>query len=350
MPAFDSCVPLIARLHERGRISTKVLLGPRIRKVEPRTEEFLRQSGIPYVNRSLLGLELFSLADFWRSDAILTHSDPVAFGGKFRPRDRYATGLKKPVIFNQHGMVQSGLHVQGADRARIWDYYAEKMLIWSELPDPSAPWLAPNVADKLSITGITKTNLLAPWPGLPELRAQFQAFDQTVLICHNFGFEVDRYSMQMFENAIAIWQEVAKARPNIAFVLRSHRGKRHADVEAKVEMLCRECPNIIRSERHHGLTKMATIHDVMSIADCVVSHPSTVLLDAAYANKPIAVINPLESGFGKLKTVDQLDDFLAFVDHPESLDKGSILRNLYGDLSTNLDKAARVVEERLEQI
>ena len=35
-PAFDSCFPLLERLQQRGRVEPDVLLGPRLRKVEPR--------------------------------------------------------------------------------------------------------------------------------------------------------------------------------------------------------------------------------------------------------------------------------------------------------------------------
>ena len=66
----------------------------------------------------------------------------------------------------------------------------------------------------------------------------------------------------MFEKALKVWKAAAQSRPDIAFILRSHRGKRHRDVEQKIAAMCKDCPNIIRSERHHGIMAMATINEL----------------------------------------------------------------------------------------
>ena len=106
-PAFDSCFPLLERLHQRGSVEPYVFLGPCLKKIEPRAEIALRNAGLQYKAVSLLRLEVLSAIDVFRADAILTHSDPQAYGGKFRPRDAVTLGLKKPTIFVQHGMVQA---------------------------------------------------------------------------------------------------------------------------------------------------------------------------------------------------------------------------------------------------
>jgi hypothetical protein len=77
-PAFDSCFPLLERLQARGRVEPFVLLGPRLRQVEPRAEAAVRRAGVPYGAASLLRLELLAAWDILRSDAVLTHSDPLA--------------------------------------------------------------------------------------------------------------------------------------------------------------------------------------------------------------------------------------------------------------------------------
>ena len=125
-PAFDSCFPLLERLQERGRIEPYILLGPRLRKVEPRAENAILAAGIRYTAASLLRLEVLSAIDILRADAVLTHSDPRAYGGKFRPRDSATIHSKKPTIFVQHGMVQAGVHYAGAKA--VWDFHARLML------------------------------------------------------------------------------------------------------------------------------------------------------------------------------------------------------------------------------
>ena len=60
MPAFDSCLPLMIRLHKRGNVDVKIIISHRLIKIDARVEQTLQASGVPYVVKSLLGLELFS--------------------------------------------------------------------------------------------------------------------------------------------------------------------------------------------------------------------------------------------------------------------------------------------------
>ena len=128
MPAFDSCMPLMIRLHQRGKVDVKIIINHRLIKIDARLEHTLKASGVPYEVKSLLRIELFSWLQIARSDFMLTHSDPVAYGGKFRPRDHFMKILKKNVVFIQHGMVQQGLQTKGVLRD-VWDYYSQTLLI-----------------------------------------------------------------------------------------------------------------------------------------------------------------------------------------------------------------------------
>ena len=94
MPAFDSCIPLMIRLHKRGNVDVKIIVSQRLIKIDARVEQTLKASGVPYVVKSLFGVELFSWLQIARTDCILTHSDPIAFGGKFRPRDYFIKMFK----------------------------------------------------------------------------------------------------------------------------------------------------------------------------------------------------------------------------------------------------------------
>ena len=99
MPAFDSCMPLMIRLHQRGKVDVKIIINHRLIKIDARLEHTLKASGVPYEVKSLLRIELFSWLQIARSDFMLTHSDPVAYGGKFRPRDHFMKILKKKCCF-----------------------------------------------------------------------------------------------------------------------------------------------------------------------------------------------------------------------------------------------------------
>lgn len=241
-------------------------------------------------------LELGAVADILLADAVLTHSDPLAYGnGKFRPRDMAVLKSRKPVLFVQHGMVQSGLHEAG--NKPLWDFHASLLLLWAPLTDPSAPYLAPRIANRIRVTGLIKGNVLEPWPWEKDLRdALGRNWQQTVLICHNFGFEIGRYSAAMAKAAFSEWAKVAAARPNTLFLLRSHRGKAHPEISELQFALADQFPNIALSQRHDGLMRMATIHDVLSVVDRVITHPSTVILDALYQGLPVAIYDGARPG------------------------------------------------------
>lgn len=345
-PAFDSCFPLLERLQARGQVEPFVLLGPRLRQVEPRAEAAVRRAGVPYVAASLLRLELLAAWDILRSDAVLTHSDPLAYGGKFRPRDSVTIRSGKPTVFVQHGMVQAGLH--HAWTKPLWQFHAGLMLVWAPLPDPLPAFLAPDVAPRLRVTGLIKTNRLAPSPAHETLVRELARWRQRLLICHNYGFESALYSVEAQRRAFAEWGRLADARPDTLIVLRSHRGRRHPENEAMVEDLTRDRPNILMSERHAGLMRMATINDVMAVVDRVITHPSTVVLDAVYDGKPVGVFDAIQPELACLPRTGTAEEIAAFLDDPDPLRHAAPIRQRYGEIPRSLDVAADAVEKHLE--
>ena len=344
-PAFDSCFPLLERLQQRGRVEPDVLLGPRLRKVEPRVEIALRSAGVKYKSVSLLRLEFLSAIDIFRADAILTHSDPRAYGGKFRLRDSVTLGLKKPTVFVQHGMVQAGLHYGGSKP--VWDFHADLILTWTPLPDPHAAFFGKDVADRIHVTGLIKTNRLACSEVFSDLYSELSHWHQRLLICHNFGFESPLYPISAHRKAFAEWAKVADARPDTLFILRSHRGKSHPDNTKLVENLVQGRPNILLSERHTGLMRMATINDVLTVVDKVITHPSTVVLDAIYDGKPVGVFNSNYQELSCLPQTETAEEIVAFLDDPYAFRHTAPIRTLYGEISENLDIAAEQVESHL---
>jgi hypothetical protein len=81
----------------------------------------------------------------------------------------------------------------------------------------------------------------------------------------------------------------------------------------------------------------------------VISHPSTTILDAVYEGKPVAVMNSFLHIFECLPNVDTLDNFTKFIEDDSPQTQQATLRKTYGNLSDNLDKAAMVVEQRMNK-
>ncbi len=94
--------------------------------------------------------------------------------------------------------------------------------------------------------------------------------------------------------------------------------------------------------------RMATIHDVMSVVDRVATHPSTVVLDAAYDSRPLAVFDAWQPDLAGLPHADTAAELAAFLDDPDPLRHAAALRARYGAIERNLDIAAEAVENHLE--
>lgn len=347
-PGFDSCFPLIERLQQRGKVRPYVFLGPRLRQVEPRAEAAVRAAGVEYVPASLVRLELLAALQIVQADALLTHSDPLAFGGKYRLRDHVARLARKPTVFVQHGMVQAGLH--HAWTKSHWRYHAGLMLLWVPLADPFPAFLDPDVARRIMVTGLIKTNRLAPHPAHAALEAELKPWRRRLLICHNYAFESALYPAEAQKRAFAEWARLAKMHPDTLIILRGHRGKRHPETEAAIAALMEGRPNILRSERHEGLMRMATINDVMAVADRVITHPSTVVLDAIYDDKPVGIFDAHQPELACLPRAGTAEEITAFLDDPDPASKAAPIRQRYGEISQNLDVAADAVEQYLEKL
>ncbi len=343
-PAFDSCFPLLERLHQRGRVAVRAIVGPRLRQVEPRTIAACESARMPFVQSSLFRLEVSSLYDILRSGAVLTHSDPIAYStGKFRLRDIYTIRSRTPVFFVQHGMVQSGLHLAGFKPR--WTFYADRMLVWKPLPANASDFIEGPIADRMRVIGLIKTNRLGPSSLVKEMTDLFSSYRQRVLICHNYGFENLLYSRQAQERAFATWANVFRSRPDTLFIMRPHRGRKHAAFNAMTDQTRERCPNVLLSERHSGLMRMTTINDLLTVVDRVMTHPSTVVLDAIYEGKPVGVFDSTQTELDDLHQVESQEQIEAFLDDSRGLERTESLRKLYGNIDENLDRAAKEVED-----
>jgi hypothetical protein len=256
--------------------------------------------------------------------------------------------VRKPTIFVQHGMVQAGLH--HAWKKPRWQFHSELMLVWKALADPLPSFLPPDTAQRLRVTGLIKTNRLARSASHDTLAAELSGWRQRLLICHNYGFESTLYPVEAQARAFAEWGRLADARPDTLIILRSHRGRRHPEIEAMVAELTKGRPNILLSERHFGLMRMATINDVMAVVDRVITHPSTVVLDAVYDGKPVGVFDASQPELACLPRTASAEEIAAFLDDPDPLRHAAPIRATYGEISDNLDVAAEAVEKHLEAL
>jgi hypothetical protein len=348
-PAFDSCFPLLERIHQRGKIAVRAIVGNRLSRIEPRLQAALETSKIPYCRQNAARMELLCFRDVLKSTALITHSDPFAYGaGKIRLRDWLTTRLEKPLIFVQHGMVQAGLHHAGWKKQ--WKFYGKQMLLWKPLPPEASDFISEMDGHRWDVVGLIKANRLAVSPLSGQLRQQFSGYRQRVLICHNYGFEKSLYPAEAQAKMIRAWDRVIAARSDTLFIIRSHRGRKHPAFQSQIGQLCERHRNLILSDRHQGLMRMSTIHDVLCVVDRVLTHPSTVVLDAIYDDRPVAVFDSNDRQLASLYQADDEEGIHNFLDDDRAADKSQELRKLYGNVDENLTRAASVVEEAVSQL
>lgn len=345
MPAFDSCFPLLERLHLRGHVDVRVITGPRLRATEPRVPEAISAAGMTVEHRSLAGMELFSLGALARAGAVLTHADPVAQGKRSRPRDLFLRALNTPVIFVQHGLLQIFLHYL-PEGARPVRYHAGLMLLWRDLTaDERARVMA--APPRTAVTGLLKRNRLPLAPPAPDLAARIDAAREVVLVCHNYGHEAHLYDDARRDAAFAAWREVFAARPDTLFLIRSHRGRKIPGHDPAVGGLIAGLDNVLVSDRHDGLMAFSTIHDVLAVSDRVVTHPSTVVLDALGEGRPVALIDNHLDMLADLPQIGSAQSFLDWLDARDPMAGGAALMADLGEVDANLDRAANLVERHL---
>jgi len=346
LPGFDSCFPLIECLHRRGRVQVETWLGPRLRRTEPRVVQAFQRAGVPHREASLLRLEFGARDAIRRAGAVLTHSDPLAYGKRGRLRDRWSMADGGRVVFVQHGMKQMGLHYT-PDRTP-WQFHSELLLLWEE-PGPGArdTVISLRPGAEIHICGMLKANRLPPAPPDAQIVARLASYRQRVLVCHNYGFESSLYSADQMARGFAMMAQVFAARPDTAFILRSHRGKRHKALQRDLDRLFDGLPNVLRAERHHGPWRFATIHDVLAEVDRVVSHPSTVILDALYEGRPCGVLDNTWPDLAPLHQIGGTNSLAAYLDDPEPMKAASAILARFGRIDANLERAAQHVEQFL---
>ena len=349
MPVFESCYPLIRRLHARGAVDCVTLLGPRLRATEPRIEARFRADGVPFRATSLLGTELWSLRDLAGADAVLSHTDPVAYAKRNRPRDWYMRRHATPAIMAQHGLFQLGLTY--THDAKLWEFHAGLMLVWRTLDAAALAGVhATDHAPRMVTTGVLKHNVLPVRPLGAAFDALLARHPRRILICHNYGHEAFNYRGDTQLRALADWDRAFAARPDVMFILRGHRGRRHGTTKGSLGDLAKRHPNVLMSDRHDGPLRMAGIHDLLPHVQGVVTHPSTVVVDALQAGVPVGILDNNRALLATLPQVDSADALTGFADTPDAGGAGTALLASFGDIDANLDLAASAVERWMDAL
>jgi hypothetical protein len=345
-PAFEISFPILERVHLRGRVAPHLVLRSRLRDRDPRYGQVVRASGISASWQTIGRIEVLGLASYWMADAIYAHVDPMAQFKKARLRDRALKASGCPLFYIQHGMIQWGVN---RPKKGELEYHADRIMLWTDPgPDILSQTMTPEARANVREVGFVKSNPLTPHPDTEKVRADLSGYRRRVLICHKFGQEKLRFSAEMLANAYAWVGDLADRNKDTFFILRGHRGRGHAQRDALDDQIEKAHPNVLISKQGRGMLGSTHMHDVMEVCDMVITHPSTVVLDAIYEDRPVAVLNNTDDLLSGLPNIHSSDELEAFLDDPAQANSGmAALRSDYGEVDANLDRAADVIEERM---
>ncbi len=348
-PTFESCFPVLERLSTRNKVDVDIIVSDRLIHKDVYIKNTLAQSGMNFRIQSRLKIELFSFSELKHADAILSHSDPYAYRKASRPRDHYLPASGTPQIFIQHGLIQTGLNWGDVNSDSNW--YSDLILCWEGNTSEYSDNLKSDIRHKVKQTGFIKKQYSTPTPLAPDLEQFFSGFRQRLLVCTSFGDQISRFGMDTQKQLYQMLDQFCERNPDILLIIRPHRARNEKLEKEQIDLVQKKRQNLINMDRYRGPFAYSTIQDGLAICDAVVSHASTTILDALYANKPCAA---LENQMLQLNSLPQVDDIASLEDFSTNLQnidpKVEYLRQSYGEIDKNLDRASIHIETFMEQL
>lgn len=345
MPDVESTYPVLARLHQRGKVTVKSFVYSKLLKKEPRLKLSFEHEGLHPVSASKLRMKLMFKRDINAADAVLNIADANWDKTTRRQRNLHVKSIGKQSIFLQHGAYQIGIN--GAREDEPISFYSQKALFWEPLNSNSCTFTDQS-KERIETVGFTKKNILPAkmWP--PEVDDWAARYPKRILICQSFRWGDGRYSDDAIGHFYALIDAVLTAHPDTGFIIRSHRGKvrnSHRSLDAN---LTKNHPNLLISKQYTGPLANASIHDVIDLCDAMISPTSTTVLDCIYSGKPAAVFAEGLSIFPEVPEIADRDTMEAFLANVDA--QGPAMQRVkarFGELDTNLDRCAAAIEDHL---
>ena len=346
-PHFESCLPILAAVHNRGNVEVVPIVNKRFKKTEKNLLTSFENIGLKPNFKSRLYIELLSFIAMRDADAILTYGDPLALSNTIRPRDRYLVSSGIPSIFIQHGLFQYGVNYDADFIQKNW--YATRILWWEEYEPIKAPFITAEVANRIRKVGFIKKNFQNPHTFSPSLMDFIHSFNRRLLICTTFDHE-NRFNKENLIKTYNMFEQFCIKNPDVLLLLRPHRGKHKSRSKEFDEALNNKYKNVILMDRYSGEFSYCNIHDCLAISDMMIAHAGSAALDGVYSNLPTAVLfNDYESLNG-LPEISSLKNLTQFCETAGSYDVlNNETRKIFGELNENIDRAAAYIEEIMLQ-
>lgn len=344
LPDFETLFPILARLATRPEVSLRVYATSSLIWGERRVRPCLAQAGISPIVRPN---RLMKFASWYRRaldglDAALVLSDPLNDRTGHGDRTRTMAELGLPTIYLQHGVIQTDLTFRAHDRPI--DFHSDLIFLFEPL-DGDAAVFTPGVTDRMEVGGFYKAASLPPKPPPAAIAARLSRYRKRVLFCHSFRWH-GRYTDAQVDAFYGMVEAFCRANPDIAVIIRAHRGKRRGAYNAHDRRLRGRAPNVFFSFHHTGPFRGMSMTDAVALADCVVSTASTALLDALFLGRPTAVYLNDSPKFDALPQVGDAESLSDFVEKGWTDGMQAVVER-YGDPKVNAGQIAARIAEHL---
>lgn len=341
IPDFENLYHLLWRLKARGRIDLRVFTTSGLLRLEPRTRALFRGAALDPVIRPnrLMKWPVWYRRVLRDLDMVLTLGDPLNDQSNHGHRTAHMADIGLPTIYAQHGVIQEDVTYRKHDRTI--DFHSGLIFLFEPL-GANRTLFAPGVTDRMTVSGFLKKPSLPPKPPQAGFAADIAGYRQRLLFCHSFRW-AGRYSGADIDAFYGMIEGFARAHPDVAIIIRAHRGKRrgaYSDYDRKLQAAV---GNVYFSYQHSGPMKGMTMTDVLALSDVVVSTPSTALLDALYAGQPAGVYLNDSEKFAGLPQVSDAAGLAALSAGGMTDGMRDLLRR-FGDVDANIERTCDQIE------
>jgi hypothetical protein len=343
VPDVENLFPILSDLHARGDVEVRVFVTSGLWWREPRVREVLKASGVKMLLRHnrLMKMPWYYKRLLRDVDAMLVIGDPKIDTSIFGKRSAAMIPLGKPTFWMQHGVIQNKI-AQTLDGA-VTDFYSDPIFYWVD-PSHHSVELAPGVVERIRVCGFVKRPILRVKTPGAAFTNELARYRKRVLLCHTFrGGEYDADQINWAYDMI---RDYCHKNPDVAVIVRPHRGKERANYNAHDKALAKDCKNAYFSLQHRGPRKGMNMNDVLNLSDCLISTASTAILDGLYMGKPAAMIVNDRPQLATLPEITDVESLTAFIEGGFTAPMQEMVE-LYGDLDRNIAFVCREIEAAL---
>ena len=317
---LDVLLPILRAIQELGRLDCHCLVTEWLEQESPRTLTVLKHEGFPFqrISRDLIRAEGVSWPP--RARALLTGSESNVDAHRVgHALTRVANDAGFATFTVQHGFENIGLTYKDAVHGPDVVFASQYIFTWcavDKLPD----WLCESTRSRVVPVGLTKPT---PTPIKIPIRGRWTAIIGIFENLHWHRYS-DAYKRDLREQLVAVAQRF----PNILFFIKPHHAGRW--MSSHPDFLPQQ-GNIVLADPHDPKWEPYTAPSLLFNLDAVITTPSTVVVDAARAGRPVAVIGndlflPM---YEPLPILREVDDWARFLENLDDLQSVSLNNDVF---------------------